>query len=319
MLDGPVDAQGLDRYRYPPPLAQVLIPTAGMPLSSAALIWLLAQTAAVGAAVWLALRTGLGRTPSLEAVLWAVAAATFYMPVFDTVWKGNVSGFLALLVVLAALGPRVAGIGIAGAVLLKVVPVTLAPGLVARGRVACTSALVTGLSITAISVVLAPYAWCDYIVVLPNLLLGSADYPTNLAPAAILSDTVPPWATTVVRLITIGAALVCLRAAWIQGRQPRGAITAVLLGTVAMLLLPAAIWYHYLAVLLPLAVIAWCRGDPKARTMLVAGGALVSFGLASLCLALLGAPLMVAGALRAFGASNQDDVIAATVAAPRLP
>src|SRR3954468_12116220 len=31
-LQGPVDAQGTDRYRYPPVLAQLLVPTAGLPL-----------------------------------------------------------------------------------------------------------------------------------------------------------------------------------------------------------------------------------------------------------------------------------------------
>jgi hypothetical protein len=319
MLEGPVDAQGLDRYRYPPPLAQLLVPIAGMPLPSAALLWLVAQTVAIAAASWLALRAGMRRTPSLEATLWAVVAGVFFMPIFDTLWKGNVSGFLALLVMLAALGARTAGVGVSAAVLLKVVPVALAPGLVARGPRAWTVALATGAAAVTISVALAPHAWRDYLVVLPNLLMGVADYPTNLAPAAILSDALPPLATSLVRLLTIGVALLCLLSAWSAGRRPGQAAMAVLLGTVAMLLLPAALWYHYLAVLLPLAIVAWCRGDTPARLMLMAGGALISLGLASLSLVLVGGPLLVAGAVRALRSPPSPHAIPTTLPVPRLP
>src|SRR4051812_40300301 len=40
MLGGPVDAQGLGRYRYPPPLAQLLVPLSGLPLGTLAIGWL---------------------------------------------------------------------------------------------------------------------------------------------------------------------------------------------------------------------------------------------------------------------------------------
>ena len=40
MLAGPVDAQGLERYRYPPPLAQLLAPLSVLALGAAAAIWL---------------------------------------------------------------------------------------------------------------------------------------------------------------------------------------------------------------------------------------------------------------------------------------
>jgi hypothetical protein len=85
-----------------------------------------------------------------------------------------------------------------------------------------------------------------------------------------------------------------------------------------MLLLPAAIWYHYLAVLLPLAVVAWCRGDVRARIVLLTGGALISLALASLSLALVGAPLMVFGALWALRAPPAASVIT-SVSVPPLP
>ena len=47
MLAGPVSAQGLDRYRYPPPLAQVLVPATALGLSTATSAWFVLQLACV--------------------------------------------------------------------------------------------------------------------------------------------------------------------------------------------------------------------------------------------------------------------------------
>jgi hypothetical protein len=68
---------------------------------------------------------------------------------------------------------------------------------------------------------------------------------------------------------------------------------------VAMLLAPAALWYHYLAVLLPLALYAWPAATRRQRCVLAVGSGLVSAGVAFLPLALLGAGVMVTGTLAA--------------------
>jgi hypothetical protein len=320
MLEGPVDAQGVEVYRYPPPLAQVLQPAAGMPLGSVAPLWLIAQAVAIGMAMWLAVRMGLGRTPTMEATCWAAAAALYFLPVFDTLWKGNVSGLLALLVMLAVRGSPTAGIATSVAALLKLVPVVLIPVLAARGRGAMIACVVAGASITAVSVVLAPQAWLDFVVVLPNLFFGSADYPTNLAPAAVLAQVaaLPGWVSGLARVITVLAALWCIAAAWRVSRHRGGVAAGVTLGVVAMLLLPAAIWYHYLTILLPLAVVAWFRADHRSRVLLLTGGVLVSLGVAALCLALVGGLLLVLGALRAFNAEARGSAIATTLLEPGL-
>jgi hypothetical protein len=55
-----------------------------------------------------------------------------------------------------------------------------------------------------------------------------------------------------------------------------------------MLLLPAALWYHYLVVLLPLAIVAWPHATPGARGVLLLAALGVSAGVAWLPLATIG-------------------------------
>jgi hypothetical protein len=57
-LDGPISAQGADQYLYPPLVAQVLAPVTALSRSSAEMLWLLLQAAAVFAALWVG--TGIG-------------------------------------------------------------------------------------------------------------------------------------------------------------------------------------------------------------------------------------------------------------------
>src|SRR3954468_14227772 len=69
MLAGAVDAQGIDRYRYPPPLAQLLAPTAGLPVHVVEMAWLVLQLVSVTIAVWVAGSWG-GSRRTIERVLW---------------------------------------------------------------------------------------------------------------------------------------------------------------------------------------------------------------------------------------------------------
>jgi hypothetical protein len=71
-------------------------------------------------------------------------------------------------------------------------------------------------------------------------------------------------------------------------RRSGDLVLAAALCSVAMLLLPAALWYHYLVVLLPLAIIAWPQATHGARAAIVVAGLCVSGGLAWLPLATIG-------------------------------
>jgi hypothetical protein len=74
---------------------------------------------------------------------------------------------------------------------------------------------------------------------------------------------------------------------------------AALAGTAATLIIPGAMWQHYLAVLLPFAAMAWPRAGAITRVVLFLGAALVAtFGFGgTYVLPHIGAAAMVLGAL----------------------
>ena len=317
LLQGPITAQGVDVYRYPPLFAQLLLPLANAPFGVAATIWLLLQAAAAFAAVWIAAGLG-GARRSLERALWCAAAAIWFLPVFDSLWKGNVSDILALQVALLGAGGLAGGAAMATAVLLKVVPVALLPAIVRGPRRALITAAAVGGVLLAVSVLAAPGAWLDYARVLPNLAAGSADDSTNLAPWALVARLGVPALATVARLASILLAGACVVAAWRVARRAPAA--AVALTTIAMLLLPAALWYHYLAVLLPQAALAWPRATGRARAALAGCAALISLGIAWLPLATLGAAALATVLVAVLLSGATSPCLAApTRRAPRVP
>jgi hypothetical protein len=297
MLAGPVDAQGLDRYRYPPILAQLVSPLAAQPDGVTEVLWLVGQAAAVLAALWVG--SGLrGARRTLERALWCGVAAVYFMPVFDTLWKGNVSGLLALACVAVALGGPASGFAAAAATLLKSVPATLLPVALVSDRGSRRTALLVLALAAGLSILLAPGAWLDYPVVLLDMARGSTAYAANLAPAAVLGDLSGSGLLGgIARLGALIAAGAALLASVLLARRHAGLPAAALLATLAMLLLPGSLWYHYLVVLLPFAAMAWSPAAPAARLLLLISAALISLGLAWLPLALLGAVGLASGSL----------------------
>jgi hypothetical protein len=324
LVSGPIAAQGAGNYLYPPVLAQLLAPLAALPLGPLSIGWLVTQLAAIYAAMLLGLRLGRGPGPlGFEPLLWAGVASLWFLPAFDTLWKGNVSGFLSLQVILLAAGGAVGGAALAAGVLLKMAPITFGPLALVGGRRLLRAASVTGAIGLTASVLLAPAAWAEYLRVLPNLFSGDATQANNLSPWAMsMTLGTPAQVGGALRSVSIVAAIVCALAAVRVGARAGGLHAGVVLGTVAMLLLPAQLWYHYLIVLLPLAALAWRRGGNRLRSaMLVSAGA-VSAGIAWLPLATVGACCLVACVLAALwpeGIPAQNANPAQTAAAPRLP
>lgn len=295
MLAGPVDSQGVDRYRYPPPLAQVLVTLAPVPIQAALWVWFALGFAAIVAALLMALRTA--AMDGVEPTIWVLVAATLFLPVFDSLWKGNVSTVLALLVSTALVGGATGGAAVVIATLLKVVPVVFVPAWFVAGAPSRRAMIVTGLVALAASVLVSPGAWHDYLVVLPNMLAGSADEATNVAPWSMVARSgAPEWLGQMVRVGSVGFAVVAVGASMVAVRRPGGLALGGALCSIAMLLLPAALWYHYLVVLLPLAIVAWPRASNGARVALVLTGATISAGVAWLPLATVGWVVM-AGSL----------------------
>ena len=306
MLGGPVAAQGVDQYLYPPLFAQLLVPLTALARGDAALVWFVVQAIAMALAVWVGTGIG-GARRSVERAAWCGVAAVFFLPVFDTLWKGNISGVLALSSVVVALGGALAGAGAAIGALVKAVPGTLVPAALVMDRSARVVAL--GMLGTAfvISYGLAPSAWLDYITVIRNMLAGAADYATNLAPATVVARTGAP--EVVADLVRVGAVVLAIASLvgsiWLA-RSRSGIPAAALLGVVTMLLLPASLWYHYLALLLPFAAIAWPRSSRPQRVALFVAALSITLGLAWLPVALLGAITMTVLTLYALWPSASE-------------
>jgi hypothetical protein len=294
MLGGPIAAQGVGNYLYPPLFAQLLTPLAGLSVGVAATVWLVTQGVLTYGSVWIAgTAGGLRRTP--ERALWTAVAVTFYLPVFDSLWKGNVSGVVAFQVALLALGGTTAGVSLASGVVLKLAPVAMLPAAAVRGRQVVVGLALAAALLVVPSVLLSPVAWRDYAVVLPNLLAGSADYVTNSAPHVLLPNFAPVLepAAGAIRLVAIVVSGLLVAWSVLLARSDRWH-AAIVAGTAAMLLLPAALWLHYLVVLLPIVALAWASASGRARAVLVAALAASAFAIAWLPLGLLGA-IVVSG------------------------
>lgn len=297
LLAGPVPA-GEFGHKYSPAFAQLFIPLAWLPHQLGTSVWGLIQAALAVAAVWLAGTFG-GARPSGERLLWSAVAAALFVPVWDSIWKGNVSAAQSFQVALMLSGGTLAGASLAGGVLFKTTPLALLPAALAAGGKILRGTILAGVGLTALSLLFAPRAWLDFLLIQPNLLLGAWSYPANIAPANLVALAAPdqPLLASITRVAAFGLGLAGVLGAMLAARRPAGWPAAVVMGTAAMLLIPGAAWYHYLAVLLPPAAFAWPRASDRQRGVLLMGGAGVVFGLAALPLATLGGAVLVLGTL----------------------
>jgi hypothetical protein len=121
------------------------------------------------------------------------------------------------------------------------------------------------------------------------MLAGSAAEATNVAPWSMIARTgLPDFLGATVRVMSVVVALAAVVGAVAVVRRSGDLVLAAALCSVAMLLLPAALWYHYLVVLLPLAIMAWPHAGSAARLTLVVSALSVSAGVAWLPLATIG-------------------------------
>jgi hypothetical protein len=182
--------------------------------------------------------------------------------------------------------------------LLKAVPLTLLPAAMVADRRSRWSALATlGIGV-AVGFAMAPQAWLDYPTVVANMLQGSTDYASNLAPGAtVLNLGWPAALADLVRLVSLAAAIGSVLVSILLARSRGGLPAAALLGAVAMLLLPGSLWYHYLVVLLPFAAIAWVPASLPLRALLLVAAAAITIGVAWLPLAVIGAIVLACTSL----------------------
>jgi hypothetical protein len=298
MLSGLLSSFGLDRYRYPPVLAFLLLPLNGLSYVTAGALWDGLSLAAIFGGIILAIRAAAWRPGRLSAV-WVMVGVLWFFPVWDSLWKGNVEGLQVLLIgfsLSAAASGRIFGV-VANA-WLKIAPVFLVPALLIRDRKKgfWGLLLVSGLLVLP-SFLLAPAGYWQLPQILINISGGDATVFNNMAPAAqVMYLTHWAAAADLIRGLTILAALGLVWLSCRAATKPTGWPAAVACGTAAGLLFPATIWFHYLVLLLPLVAIAWprLRGWRASVTVaamfatsLVSNLPLVSLGLGALVFALV--------------------------------
>jgi hypothetical protein len=280
-------------YIYPPLLALALAPLTPLGLVGAARVWLLVVHAAFVASLWLILRINPELTPAARRLF--LIAAFAFMPVYLTLHFQQVAT-LWLLLLTASLWAalrgrdRQAGIYLALAASLKVVPIFLIPlfARLQRWMIAAWAAAALCL-MTALTMLASPGSLDFFTVVLPRLSLGNANWDNGsingllsrfveLFPGAFGSQTarVATAAITASVLIVIGITL------WQSGpatRDPWQLRLSLATLVVALLIVSSVTWQHHLVtLLLPFAVaMAWIidrRPERRYAIALVAGYAL---------------------------------------------
>lgn len=296
-LAGPIPAVCHGCYLYPPLLAQLLQPFTWLSLDAAKAGWVALLSLAAFASAWIGASIG-GAPRSLERVLWTVVATTWFLPVFHSNYLGNVGSLVALGAAMVAIGGVAGGLGAGFLTWLKVSPIAYVPvALVADARSRVTVVVVLLLLLVP-AFLLAPAAWLEMPQMIWNLVRGSGDTELNLAPAAMAANN--GWsdvAVTAARATALIGGMAAIVIAMWTARRPSGLAAAALLATVAMLLVPGTFWYHYLAVLLPLAAMAWPRATSWAKAALLVGALVTS--LAGLVVIPVGTAFFSAGLMLA--------------------
>ena len=225
-------AAGIDEWGQgqvfvsPPFVAHVLAPFSSLPTDVVWLLWTAASLLALGAAIRLVDRdTLVARIPVL---------AVSFVYLWGSLWMGQVNLFAlaGLLLALGARSDRLAGFGLALAVVTRALPGAFAVVLLVerRWRALAWSAVFAGLT-----VLIRPADWITYLAVSRD----AAALPT--LPVIVQTSLAPypaRWVSAA-RAVAAGVAI----AAVVERDPPRLAATAVGL---AIVLLPTNAWHHWL-------------------------------------------------------------------------
>ena len=277
-------------YIYPPLFALALGPLTPLGLLWAGRVWLLVVHAAFLTSLWLILRVNPELTPSARRLF--LIAAFIFMPVYLTLHFQQVASLWLLLLTAtlwAALRDRdrSAGITLALAASLKVVPIFLIPLFARLGRWAIAGwAAVALCAITGLTVLASPGSLDFFTVVLPRLSLGNANWDNGsinglisrsvvLFPGTFGSQTAGVAAAAISASVVIVIGLTLWQAGR-AGRDPWQLRLSVAAFIVALLIVSSVTWQHHLVtLLLPLAVgMAWIierRPDRRYAVGLLVG------------------------------------------------
>lgn len=243
------------QFLYPPPIALAFVPLALLPISVAIVLWvLLLEVIAVAVAIDIARSVVPAHLP------WVLASFLYFPPLLWDVNLGNTATLtLALCWATWRLRarPRAAGVLLAAAVGVKLLPLLLVPFLVAAGRVRLLLwAAMTLVGVALVTWPLVGSAWGEYIGLL-RLIAGSAPASgPNVLPEVL--------GTGIGRLVLLVAAMgLGVAAGLVARRMPSAETRAFAIALAAAPLLSATVWYPYLTLALPLFVLVGAA-DPVA-------------------------------------------------------
>ena len=256
-------------YIYPPILAILLRPISPFPYSAVAAVWFTLSAFALLAALWL-LRP-LVQLP-WRAYGWMCAAVFFLPAVHHTLQHGQITNFLLLLIVAAAVGGTRGGVWLGIAAAVKVFPATLAVVYALSGRIApLVMMAAAATALTAVAALVEPAATADFIWrVGPQLALERRLAPNNQSMDAVMARLFERhWFVTPLldaplagrvasSLAAIGIITLTLRALVLVRRADGSVAQAGRFSLVlaATLMLSPIVWDHYyVLMLLPLAVL----------------------------------------------------------------
>lgn len=248
-------------YFYPPPLAQLFVPLADIPIAQLGVVWALLQVAAATVVFpGLLLTRGMRHSTVAFAVL---ASQPFQLALHG----GNLSGWIAIAVgALLVTSPQLSGGLSAVMAAIKFSPGPyLGPALALRASRG--SAVVTLAAVFAASLVLSPRGWTDWVTALPNILRNEMSMSgSNYSPAYALAVAGLPTAAGFVQLmIAVAFGIWAIVTAMQDGEFTLRVVTCA---TASYVFASSTLWDHYLAVLVPLALFAWFRVGRVRRLIL---------------------------------------------------
>lgn len=267
-LHGPIPAQAGDYY-YPPAFAHLLGPLTGVPLTIAYVAFAILGLTIFVVTTWKCAQAG-GARGGIDLAMGTVLLLAVAYPVAFAVIFGNVEALLVAAITVALLArPARGGAALALGVVLKITPIALVPALAARSWRALLAFGLALLAVVGLGFILAPDAWIAFPTILDHLAGGKSDYATNAAPAAVIATIAGPTAGSVARLVTLAVAGVLVLLSALLARRPGGWPAALFAATFASLLVPATLWQHYPAILLPFIAFAWPRSGTWPRAGIV--------------------------------------------------
>lgn len=234
------------QYVYPPPVAGLFVPLALLPFDAARLVGLFALVGMAGVLTWALVR----RLP-LSTRYWAAAAIVLFFPLVWEVSLENLTLATLLLCLLAwrlRRSDRRAGLALAAALGLKLLPIALVAFLLAAGRRRMVGwALLALGAVTAASLPFLGEAWVDYLAVLGRLASAPPGVGSNIVPLVFATPALRP-------LLPALALLVALACGLAVRREPSVDECAFRVALAVVPLFASTLWYPYLVFALPLLV-----------------------------------------------------------------